>query len=78
MQTVQRPECWGVILAFQSFSGIHSGIDNLNVLTGVTSLIDNTGVLLSLVKDGDPLLHLIRRLSIEVWALSKFLKSKAR
>ena len=32
IQSVQRAEYWGVILALQTFSGIHIGIDNLNVL----------------------------------------------
>ena len=34
VQSVQRAECWGVILALQAHSGIHIGIDNLNVLRG--------------------------------------------
>ena len=32
IQSVQRAEYWGVILALQAYSGIHIGIDNLNVL----------------------------------------------
>ena len=35
IQSVQRAEYWGVILALQAYSGIHIGIDNLNVLRGV-------------------------------------------
>ncbi len=35
IQSVQRVEYWGVILALQAYSGIHIGIDNLNVLRGV-------------------------------------------
>ena len=38
LQTVQRAEHWGVMLALQAFSGIHIGIDNLNVLGGVAKL----------------------------------------
>ena len=34
IQSVQRAEYWGVILALQAYSGIHIGIDNLNVLRG--------------------------------------------
>ena len=37
IQCVQRAEYWGVILALQAYSGIHSGIDNLNVLRGVAA-----------------------------------------
>ena len=55
IQSVQRAECWGVILALQAYSGIHIGIDNLNVLRGVSSLLSQreTGTPLHLVKDGD-------------------------
>ena len=31
IQSVQRAEYWGVILALQAYSGIHIGIDNMNV-----------------------------------------------
>ena len=30
LQTVQRAEYWGVMLALQVFSGIHVGVDNLH------------------------------------------------
>ena len=39
IQSVQRAEYWGVILALQAYSGIHIGIDNLNVLRGVAALL---------------------------------------
>ena len=39
VQSVQRAEYWGVILALQAYSGIHIGIDNLNVLRGVAKLL---------------------------------------
>ena len=39
IQSVQRAEYWGVILALQTYSGIHVGIDNLNVLRGVAALL---------------------------------------
>ena len=35
IQSVQRAEYWGVILALQAYSGIHIGIDNMKVLRGV-------------------------------------------
>ena len=40
LETVQRAEYWGVVLALQGFSGIHVGIDNFNVVRCVTRLID--------------------------------------
>ena len=39
IQSVQRAEYWGVILALQAYSGIHVGIDNLNVLRGVSAIL---------------------------------------
>ena len=55
IQSVQRAEYWGVILALQAYSGIHIGIDNLNVLRGVASLLSRNvpRTPLPLVKDGD-------------------------
>ena len=32
LQSVQRGEMWGVILALQSSSGVHLGVDNLGVV----------------------------------------------
>ena len=55
IQSVQRAEYWGVILALQGYSGIHIGIDNMNVLRGVAALLSH-GVprsSLPLMKDGD-------------------------
>ena len=54
MQTVQRAELWGVIVALQSYWPCHLGIDNLNVAWSVR-LLDH-GCLakpLSLIRDGD-------------------------
>ena len=55
IQSVQRAEYWGVILALQAYSGIHIGIDILNVLRGVAALLSHKIPLspLPLVKDGD-------------------------
>ena len=39
IQSVQRAEYWGVFLALQAYSGIHIGIDNMNVLRGVAGLL---------------------------------------
>ena len=41
IQSVQRAEYWEVILALQAYSGIHIGIDNLNVLRGVAALLSH-------------------------------------
>ena len=43
VQSVQRAEYWGVVLALQAYSGIHIGIDNLNVLRGVVKLLSQEG-----------------------------------
>ena len=53
IQSVQRAEYWGVILALQAYSGVR--IDNLTVLRGVAKLLSQgiTGTPLPLVKDGD-------------------------
>ena len=55
MQTVQRAEFWGAILAMQAYWPCHLGIDNLNVARSIGRLLD-CGSLdkpLPLVKDGD-------------------------
>ena len=55
LQTVQRAENWGVMLALHTFSGTHVGTDNLNVHHGVARLLARAdmGRPLSLVTDGD-------------------------
>ena len=55
IQSVQRAEYWGVILALQAYSGIHIGIDNMNVLRGVAALLSHRVPRspLPLMKDGD-------------------------
>ena len=55
MQTVQRAEFCGAIVALQAYWPCHLGIDNLNVARSIGSLLDS-GCLsqpLPLVKDGD-------------------------
>ena len=39
LQSVQRAEMWGVILALQSSSAIHLGVDNLNVVRHVSGIL---------------------------------------
>ena len=55
MQTVQRAEFWGAIVALQAYWPCHLGIDNLNVARSIGRLLDNDCLAkpLSLVKDGD-------------------------
>ena len=63
MQTVQRAELWGVILALQASCGVHLGVDNLNVVRHVGRLLDNNlgARPFEILKDGD-LLCLIHRM----------------
>ena len=63
LQSVQRTEMWGVILALQSFFAVHVGVDNLGVVRQVGRLLDDCSFAtpLELVTDGD-LLILIRRM----------------
>ena len=53
MQTVQRAEFWGAIVALQAYC--HLGIDNLNVARCIGRLLDSDCLTkpLPLVKDGD-------------------------
>ena len=42
LQTVQRAELWGVILALQSADAVHIGVDNLGVVRHVGRLLDDS------------------------------------
>ena len=55
MQTVQRAEFWGAIVALQAYWLCHLGIDNLNVARSIGRLLDHDclGKPLPLIKDGD-------------------------
>ena len=55
LQTVQRAELWGVILALQSDKAVHVGVDNLGVVRHVGRLLDGCygPVPFELVNDGD-------------------------
>ena len=55
LQTVQRAEFWGAILAMQAYWPCHLGIDNLNVARNIGCLLDSDCLAkpLPLVKDGD-------------------------
>ena len=66
LQSVQRAEMWGVILALQSSSAVHLVVDNLGVVRHVGRLLDghHGSVPLELVKDGDLLLLIGRVLRL--------------
>ena len=61
LQTVQRAEFWGAIVALQAYWPCHLGIDNLNVVRSIGRLLDADCLAkpLALVKDGD-LIALVR------------------
>ena len=69
LQSVQRAEMWGVLLALQSFGAVHLGVDNLGVVCHVGRLLDGRhgSVPFELVKDGDLLLLIDRMLRL--WGL---------
>ena len=54
LQTVQRAEFWGAILAMQAYWPCHFGIDNLHVARSIGRLLDHGCLVkpLPLVKDG--------------------------
>ena len=58
LQTVQRAEIWGVLVALQGCTRMHVGVDNLNVVRHVSRIIDGgcTGKPFPPVNDGDLLL----------------------
>ena len=66
LQTVQRAELWGVILALQASDRVHLGVDNLGVVRHVGRILD--GKLSSrpceLLPDGDLLVLIERMLHI--------------
>ena len=63
LQSVQRAEIWGVWVALQGRTALHVGVDNLNVVSHVRSLISDkwSGRPFPLVNDGD-LLCLAQRM----------------
>ena len=58
LQSVQRAEFWGVILALQANDGVHLGVDNLSVVRHVDHLLDGKTASrpAELVEDGDLIL----------------------
>ena len=55
LQTVQRAEIWGVLVALQGRTALHVGVDNLNVVNHLSSLIAGrwSGRPFPLINDGD-------------------------
>ena len=55
LQTVQRAEIWGVLVALQGCLRLHVGVDNLNVVNHLAGIIAGrrVGRPFSLVSDGD-------------------------
>ena len=66
LQSVQRAEMWGVILALQSADCVHLGVDDLGVVRHVGRLLDGRhgSIPFELVKDGDLLLLIQRMLRL--------------
>ena len=76
LQSVQRAEMWGVILAFQTSSAVHLGVDNLGVVRHVGRLLDGCrgAEPFELVNDGDLLLlidRMLRRRGLDTVCISK-------
>ena len=78
IQSVQRAEYWGVILALQAYSGIHIGVDNMNVLRGVAVFVSHKvpRSLLPLMKDGDLLTTIHSMLNLHSFDTVKVSKVK--
>ena len=55
VQTVQRAEFWGAIIALPAYGPFHLGIDNLDVARSIGRLLDRDSLVkpLPLVEDGD-------------------------
>ena len=66
LQSFQRAEMWGVILALQTSRAVHLGVDNLGVVRHVGRLLDGCRgpEPLELVDDGDLLLLVDRMLRL--------------
>ena len=66
LQSVQRAEMWGVILALQSSGAVHLGVDDLGVVRHVGRLLASrrSSVPFELVHDGDLLLLIDRMLHL--------------
>ena len=76
LQSVQRAEMWGVILALQSSPAVHLGVDNLGVVRHVGRLLGGCRGTkpFELVNDGDLLLlidRMLRQRGLDTVSFSK-------
>ena len=76
LQTVQRAELWGVVLALQSSRAVHLGVDNLGVVRHVDRMLRGSRgpKPFELVNDGDLLLlleHMLSRRGLDTVRISK-------
>ena len=76
LQSVQRAEFWGANCCFASLLPCHLGIDNLNVVRSIGSLLDADCLAkpLALIKDGDLIAlvqHMIRARSRDTVRVTK-------
>ena len=78
LQTVQRAEFWGVVLALQATNAVHLVDDNLNVVRYVGRLLDGLSAIrpFELVDDGDLIILSRKLLSFVVGILCVFLRSR--
>ena len=78
LQTVQRAELWGVILALHSFDAVHLGVDDLNVVGHVARLLDGRAGSCprELVNDGHLLLLIEKVLQLKGLDTVRFTKVK--
>ena len=78
LQSVQRAEMWGVILALQSSSAVHLGADNLGVVRHVGRLLDGRHgpTPFEHVKNGDLLLLMERMLHLRGLGTARITKAK--
>ena len=78
LQSVQRAELWGVILALQANDGVHLGIDNLGVVRLVGKILDSqvSSRPRELLQDGDLLLLIERMLHLRELSTVRISKVK--
>ena len=78
VQSVQRAEMWGVILALQSSGAVHLGVDYLSVVRHVGRLLDGRQgpTPFELVKDSDLLLFIERMLHLRGLDTARITKGK--
>ena len=76
LQSVQRAEMWGVVLALQSSRAVHLGVDNLGVVRHVDRLLRGCrgSRPFELINDGDLLFlieHMLNRRGLDTVRISK-------